>query len=81
MNCYIYTSILPCQTNTCLYPSSVQEKVDSLTERVERESVAGERVIGIEETDGASTKGGIKTKCKYLFFSAVRVFLSLFLSL
>ncbi|KAK8403839.1 hypothetical protein O3P69_000132 [Scylla paramamosain] len=41
---------------------ALQEKVDSLTERLERESVAGERVTGTEETDGASTKGGIKAK-------------------
>lgn len=42
----------------------MQEKVDSLTERLERESVIGERVTGNEEADGVSTKGLMKTKCK-----------------
>ncbi|KAK3853554.1 hypothetical protein Pcinc_039913 [Petrolisthes cinctipes] len=41
---------------------SLHEKVDSLTERLERESVIGERQGGTEEIDGGSTKGGIKTK-------------------
>lgn len=43
----------------------MQEKVDNLTERLERESVVGERQGGTEEIDGGSTKGGIKTKCMY----------------
>lgn len=59
------------------YPMAVQEKVDSLTERLERESVAGERVTGTEEVDGASTKGVIKTKCKS-FMSCSVFFISTF---
>ncbi|XP_050693096.1 WD repeat-containing protein 37-like [Eriocheir sinensis] len=41
---------------------ALQEKVDSLTERLERESVIGERGTVTEEADGISTKGLMKTK-------------------
>lgn len=41
---------------------SLQDKIDSLTERLERESVIGERPGGNDENDGASTKGGLKNK-------------------
>ncbi|XP_045612520.1 WD repeat-containing protein 37 [Procambarus clarkii] len=41
---------------------SLQEKIDSLTERLERESVIGERPCGNDENDAASTKGGLKSK-------------------
>lgn len=44
----------------------MQEKVDSLTERLERESVIGERGTVTEEADGVSTKGGMKTKCEFV---------------
>lgn len=43
----------------------VQEKVESLTERLERESVIGDRTGGNDDNDGASTKGAIKSKCKF----------------
>lgn len=46
----------------------MQEKVDSLTERLERESVIGERGTVTEEADGVSTKGGMKTKCEFAHY-------------
>lgn len=49
-----------------LFGFSVQEKVDTLTERLERESVIGERTGGNDENDGASTKGGLKSKCEFM---------------
>lgn len=42
----------------------MQEKVENLTERLERESVIGDRTGGNDDNDGASTKGAIKSKCK-----------------
>ncbi|XP_064111734.1 WD repeat-containing protein 37-like isoform X2 [Macrobrachium nipponense] len=41
---------------------ALQEKVENLTERLERESMIGERTIGNDENDAASTKGVLKNK-------------------
>lgn len=60
----LYKSYFHIQSLMILRFFPVQEKVESLTERLERESVIGDRTGGNDDNDGASTKGAIKSKCE-----------------